>query len=569
MVRVMRRAVHALRTIGLNRIRLITGLILFTYVATHLTNHALGNISLAAMGAGLVVQKFIWQGIIGTAALYLALATHFLLGLWALYKRRHYGWTKGEVVQLVLGLSIPALLAHHLIVTRVPYTLFGSAKGYPQELYSFWVATPFWGVVQVALLTVVWVHGCLGLYYWLRLKPIFPRIASLLLGIAVFLPVVALLGFVQGGRTVRAAAQTPAWRDANLAPSLVGTPVENALLATLHQRTLMALAILLVFVLVARGARSLRERVHGSIRLFYPQGRVVRVPRGFSVLEASLMARVPHASICGGRARCSTCRVRVIGDTVLPAPSEVEQSVLHRIHASPIVRLACQLRPLTDVAVVPLLPATISAADLHDQATLLGGEERFVAILMIDMRDSSRLATSRLPFDAVFAVGNFVDAISRAVVAAGGRPNQFLGDGLLAIFGLDCEPAEACRRALVAISEIAASVFAINEFFHREWTEPIQFSIGLHGGEAIVGEVAYAGMTVFTALGDPTNIAARLQEHCRTCDCEAVISDDVCRVAGLLADEPPRQLIKLRGHSRPIAVRTVARAAELTALLRR
>ncbi len=374
----------------------------------------------------------------------------------------------------------------------------------------------------------------------------------------------ALLGFVQAGKAIGEAAPTPAWRAINLTPGHIGTAVENTWLALLHQQVLLALAILLALVLAARSARKLLERLRGSIQLFYPHGKTVRVPRGFSVLEASLMARVPHACICGGRARCSTCRVRVLGDkSALPAPSELEQTVLQRVHAGPFVRLACQLRPVTDTAIVPLLPANMSTTELHNRATVLGSEERFVAVLMIDMRDSTQLALRRLPFDAVFAIGNFVDEISRAVVAAGGQPNQFLGDGLLAIFGLDCGAAEACRRALSAISGIAANIAGLNEIFGREWIDPIRFGIGLHGGEAVVGGITYGGMTVFTALGDPVNVAARLQEYCKTFECEAVISDDVCRRAGLAADDPPRQIIELRGRDQPIVVRTVARAATL------
>jgi len=79
--------------LSIRNLRLVTGLILFTYVTTHLLNHSLGNISIAAMESGLLVQKWIWQGIVGTTALYLALSTHFTLGLWAFYKRRHFGWT--------------------------------------------------------------------------------------------------------------------------------------------------------------------------------------------------------------------------------------------------------------------------------------------------------------------------------------------------------------------------------------------------------------------------------------------------------------------------------------------
>ena len=70
----------------IRKLRLACGLTLFYYVTTHLLNHALGNISIPAMEAGMVVQKWIWQGVAGTAILYSALTTHYVLGLWALLR---------------------------------------------------------------------------------------------------------------------------------------------------------------------------------------------------------------------------------------------------------------------------------------------------------------------------------------------------------------------------------------------------------------------------------------------------------------------------------------------------
>ncbi|MGH7153917.1 MAG: adenylate/guanylate cyclase domain-containing protein, partial [Acetobacteraceae bacterium] len=67
-----------LRPSGIRTVRLISGVVLFTYVGLHLLNHSLGNISLDWMERGLLVQKFIWQGILGTAALYTALGVHFI-----------------------------------------------------------------------------------------------------------------------------------------------------------------------------------------------------------------------------------------------------------------------------------------------------------------------------------------------------------------------------------------------------------------------------------------------------------------------------------------------------------
>src|SRR5579871_2132552 len=170
------------------QIRLVTGLVLFVYVTLHFINHALGNISVEAMERGLTIQKLIWQSPPGAAILYPSLLTHMSLGFWALYVRRQFRWTRMEATQLILGLSIPFLLTNHVIGTRVALSQFGLEKGYTQLLANFWFFAPLLGAIQAILLLVVWIHGCIGLYFWLRLKPFYPRVKALLLSIAVLLP---------------------------------------------------------------------------------------------------------------------------------------------------------------------------------------------------------------------------------------------------------------------------------------------------------------------------------------------------------------------------------------------
>lgn len=123
-----------LRPADVRSVRMTTGLVVFTYAGTYLLNHSLGNISLAWMERDLLVQKFIWQGWLGTAVLYSALVTHFFFGLWALCERRSLHWTRGEMAQLVLALCIPPLLANHLVNTRVAFAEFGLNKGYSELL---------------------------------------------------------------------------------------------------------------------------------------------------------------------------------------------------------------------------------------------------------------------------------------------------------------------------------------------------------------------------------------------------------------------------------------------------
>jgi adenylate cyclase len=548
----------------LRKLRLATGLTLFYYVTSHLLNHSLGNISIPAMEAGLVVQKWLWQSIVGTVLLYWALATHYSLGLWAFYERRHFGWTATEVAQLVLGLSIPFLLMNHLYGTRISLAAYATQKGYAQELYSFWVSAPLFGGLQVLVLIVAWVHGCIGLYQWLRLKPMFGRWMPFLFCAAVLLPVLALLGFFQAGRTVLSLAQDPAWRAANLNPWQVGTPQQNRSLMLWRDRSLWAGAALLGFVLIARLLRTWLESRGAAIRVTYPDGRSVRVPVGFSVLEASRSAGVPHASICGGRGRCSTCRVRVVAGTGhIAAPSPGEQAVLQRIAAAPSVRLACQLRPLGDVAVTPLLPSNWPITALRRREWPKTSEERFIVVLVVDMRDSTRLAETRMPFDAVFIVDRFVTAAGLAVDESGGRISHFLGDGLMATFGLNCGPMEACRQALSALTAIGLKVGALNQVLRAEIGEGIRFGIGVHCGSAIVGEIGYGVMRTFTYLGDAANVAARLEQLCKTFDCQAVVSNDVFKVAALSTQELPVRETAIRGRGAMVLVHPIEQADHL------
>jgi adenylate cyclase len=482
-----------LRGIGVRQVRIACGLIMFSYIFSHFFNHALGNISYATMEAWLWFHIWWWRIPIVNFTLYAAAATHLSLGLWALYQRRHFRYTAAEIAQIVLGFSVPLLLASHFGVVRIAGVVFGrDPSQYATPLFAYWGPRQYMIAVQFVLLTVAWTHACIGLYFWLRLKPFFKWAGPILLAIAILLPSLAMIGAHHGAREVIELAKQPQWRAQNLKPL---PPPQRAVIddITLFYFPIAYLAAIgLVFA--ARGVRALHERRRGTFTVSYPN-RQVRVPKGMSVLEASLRFKIPHASVCGGRARCSTCRVRVVSDrSTLPRPSGREAFVLTRVGASadPSIRLACQLRPQNDVAVIPVLPPNVGTGFVRNRQRLHIGEERYVVSMFVDMRGSTTLAEVRLPFDIVFLINRFVEATSQAVIAAGGQPNQFVGDGVLALFGLDVDPQTACRQALRAASLVASNVAYLNHQFTTEVREPIQFGIGIHGGEVIAATSASA-----------------------------------------------------------------------------
>jgi adenylate cyclase len=555
-----------LRGIGVRQVRLACGLVMFAYLVSHFLNHALGNISMEALAAGVHYHTMFWQFLPVAIVFYGAALVHTCLGVWALYQRRQFGWKAIEPLQLVLGLSIPALIATHIIGARLGQALFGHEKLYPQELYSFWVAHPYRIWLMSSVLVIAWIHGSIGLYFWLRMKAFFKRAAPFLLAAAVLVPTLALLGFYQGGRSVAADSEDDDWRANNVSVRQVGTAAQQETLDDITDYFLAGYLGLLGLVLLARGARALNERRAGMINLSYGNGRTVRVPKGFSVLEASLRSNVPHASVCGGRARCSTCRIRVIGDCAsLPEPSKREAFVLNRVGAAdPSIRLACQLRPTQDLSFFQLFVPQMSP---NAQAPHRIGEERYLVSMFVDMRGSTRLAEARLPFDTVFIVNRFLGAVSQAVIECGGQPNQFVGDGALALFGMNTSPRIACRQALKAAAMIAANVEELNQFLSHDLNEPIRFGIGIHGGEVIIGDIGYRDHMVFTALGDAVNVAARLQDMTKSLGCETIVSEEVRITAGLAADSLPKQEVAIRGRNEPMIVRSIGNAKMLSALV--
>ncbi len=237
-----------------------------------------------------------------------------------------------------------------------------------------------------------------------------------------------------------------------------------------------------------------------------------------------------------------------------------------RIHAETGVRLACQLRPTRDIAFLPLLPPHATLADVRRGPTR-SGEERYAVVMFVDMRGSTRRAERRLPYDTVFLINQFLNAVSSAIVEADGQPNQVLGDGLLAVFGLKSDPEAACRAAVAACGVIAANVEKLNHALAQGPVEPVRFGVGINAGIVIAGEIGYERHAQFTVIGDAVNVASRLQDLTRVLDCEVLISEEVYRRAGLDPAALPAHEVDARGRDGRVKVRAAKRAADLADLV--
>src|SRR4029450_503669 len=206
----------ALNPIPGRRPRLGAALVLLTYLILHFSNHALGIISLDAMAAGRWWFLALWRSVPGTLALYGAIVVHGVLALWLLHQRRTLRMPVWEATQYALGLMLPALLVVHVVGTRIAWWRLGADDLYPRIVLVLWVLAPEYGARQALTLVLAWLHACIGVHFWLRFRPWYPRVRPWLFAAALLLPTLALLGFVAAGREVTALARTPGWTEAML-----------------------------------------------------------------------------------------------------------------------------------------------------------------------------------------------------------------------------------------------------------------------------------------------------------------------------------------------------------------
>ena len=559
----------------IQRLRLWTGLTLFTYVSFHYLNHALGHISLAAMEAMLDVQEIILGSPVTTAILYAALITHASLGLWKLVRLGTWRLPAWEWAQILFGLAIPWFLFSHVLYTRGSQEILSVEVDYAHELHLLW---PGAALEQSALLLIVWIHGCIGLHFWLRIRPWYPRFAPLFAGLAALLPLLSLTGWISAARRQLDELQLLAGQNEAARQALDELRGENRFVVEqlrpiefAGQYVIIAiLAVIAVVMLVHWVMRRLRKKV----RVTYGEGTTVTSAPGQTLLEISRSNGVPHMSVCGGRARCSTCRTLIVaGADHLTAPTEAEKELLKKLNAGPEIRLACQCRVNGDIQVRPLIRPQASIVSPKNADPLGWGVERELAVLFMDIRGFSRISENTLPYDVVFILNSLFGEVGTAVEQTNGYIDKFMGDGMMALFGLVSTPPEACRDALRAALRAQLAAARASELLKEHLREPLRIGIGIHIGQAVVGRVGKTSDQVtpsrLTAIGDTVNVAARLEAASKELSASIVASAKTFRTGQIEIDDDvgTRSKITVRNISEPVEVVAVERYDRLAELL--
>ncbi|MCV0428895.1 MAG: adenylate/guanylate cyclase domain-containing protein [Roseibium sp.] len=531
------------------RLRLWSGLILFAFCLSHFSNHALGIISVNAMEKASLWHYWVWRNPVGELVLLLAALTHVILALWRTSKRRTLKMPRWEFTQLVLGLYIPWALIPHVSTTMALNKNFGFLPTYHQMLTILW---PDRAVSQSLLLLVVWIHSMIGLHFWLRLYPLYQKLKYAALAFAVAMPVMALWGFIEGARRLALTKDV----KVNISSD------QFAWLSDVRDQARSVVLGLIVVTLLAILIRYLLSLTARKLTITYPGGLAVKAKPGATLLEISRMNDVPLASVCGGRARCSTCRVKVLnGREELVEPTSAETAVLARIGAADDVRLACQIRPQQNIEVQPLVAVKASAATgEHQKDAYHWGVEKEVVVMFVDLRNFTGITEAQLAYDVVHLLNSYLDQTSAAIRAEGGYVDKFIGDGIMAIFGMDSDAQTGARQALRACKGIEAVMKSLDAEKGPQFRDSIRLGIGVHMGPAILGRIGSAGANGgLTALGDVVNTASRLETENKAHGSFLAVSQAVVDAAGAELPGAETAEIKLRGKEIPLQIFTVNR----------
>jgi adenylate cyclase len=261
-----------------------------------------------------------------------------------------------------------------------------------------------------------------------------------------------------------------------------------------------------------------------------PDDRYVEVADGETILTASLRADIPHAHACGGKARCSTCRVLVLDGLEMCGPrTPPEERLTEELDFSENVRLACQTTVHGDLSIRrPVVDRVdMALANLLDrsQATERVGKERRLAILFADIAGYTPFAKSLMPYDVTHVLNRYFFLMAEVIQSHDGHISDYVGDGLMALFGIDGDDDHAAHAVRAGLGMFEA-LDELNPYLQTMYGREFNIRVGVHVGEVVVGTIGIAPMEKLAAMGDPVNFASRIEAANKKVGTRFLVSED-------------------------------------------
>jgi adenylate cyclase len=270
-----------------------------------------------------------------------------------------------------------------------------------------------------------------------------------------------------------------------------------------------------------------------SLLHFLPDNQKIHAQEGETILQAGLRAGIPHASFCGGSARCSTCRVIILEGLENCAPrNPEEQAIAGMLRFEPQVRLACQT-VVTGTGKVKLRRLVTDVLDDVDIDSLYVegvepcsiGVEKHILILFADIRGFTPFAEKLLHYDVIHVLNLYFQKVGKVIERYGGTINNYMGDGFMALFEAD-DPSEGALRAVKAGLELLKAVQNLKPYLEDLYHASIEIRIGLHYGQVVAGKVGSPGHKKVTVIGDTVNLASRVETANKEAGTQFLISED-------------------------------------------
>jgi adenylate cyclase len=282
-----------------------------------------------------------------------------------------------------------------------------------------------------------------------------------------------------------------------------------------------------------------------------------------TILAASLAAGIPHYHSCGGKAQCSTCRIRILeGMENLSLYTDKEIALRQKIPFPKNVRLACQCYVTGNgVRVHRIIRDEIDISMYIKEDTLTDleytGEEKELALFFLDIRDFTSFINAYLPFDVIHIIRRLFNLFRKVIDQNNGSIIETEGDGFYATFGFETTPHQAVENATLAGFQILSEIKIFNEtYVYKHFRHKFQVGIGVHTGNVIIGNIGIGVNNNLTVMGAPVNIAARLQAATKDYNNSFIISG---KAFNLLSAKPSdiAASAKLRGIKDPIDIHLI------------
>ena len=248
----------------------------------------------------------------------------------------------------------------------------------------------------------------------------------------------------------------------------------------------------------------------------YTDNETVFASPGSTILEATLKAKINHVHVCGGNARCSTCRVYIVDglSNCLPR-NEKEKQVAEKLGFPQNIRLACQTKISGNIAirrsVVDDLDREIILKQFGDGSGTKLGQEKDLAILFTDIENYTQFAEAFPAYDVVHVLNRYYQTMNEIIVHHKGIISDVAGDGILALFGVMEDSKNPVLDAINATHGMNTALVQFNEYLNQIYDRSFRIRAGINFGKVIVGNFDTGMMSKISAIGDEVNLASRIE----------------------------------------------------------